>query len=104
MSIHVRSCFGKALKQRTARLAVFGEEPPKKTVEDMDGMLKVARATLLEKQLYGASIKPQLAESARTTEINDVVAKLEAANLTVMDIDASLWGLCQKVVSGEKLI
>ena len=103
MSIHVHSCFVKALKQHTARLAVFGEEPASKTVDDILKLLKIARATFLEKQLYDALIRPQLAESARTTEINGVVDKLEGAKLTIMDMDPTLWGFCQKVCSGERL-
>ena len=77
---------------------------PRKRSRTLRGCSKSRGPLFLEKQLYDALIRPQLAESARTTEIHDVVAKLEAANLTVMDIDASLWGFCQKVVSGEKLI
>ena len=71
--------------------------------KDCVKLLRLARATVIEKMFFDALVRPQLVETTRTEEINDTVGKMDKASLSITDISPALWAHCQRVVGGENL-
>ena len=88
------------------RCEVFGITPDTTEAETVDKFIHNCRTTVTEYYMFVGlteAVDPDKGPDVGKNTINTQLRAVDQIKLVKDDIDASLWSLCQCVVSGKKL-
>ena len=85
------------------RCSEFAVAPDATLQQDVKDHLKRAQTTAIEFSMFEGLLLSLKNQEAGKSALNDSIASMKEAGLVQKDIHGGLWGICGKVLKGQKL-